>query len=59
VWRNDLFQKLQERNRSIEKRDRWRRGKGGNEMGGDDVKASEGKDPVGETLQDISEVEKP
>jgi hypothetical protein len=47
------------RNRSIEKREGWRGGKGWNEMGRDDVEGSEGKDPVGESLQYISEIQKP
>src|SRR5580698_8462856 len=33
VWQNDLFRMLRKGNRSIEKRERWRRGKGGSEVG--------------------------
>lgn len=56
VWRDDRFLN---RGRSIEKREGWRSGKGWNEMGGHDAEGSESKDPVGESLQDISEVKKP
>jgi hypothetical protein len=41
VWQNDMFRTLHKGNRSIQKRDRWRRGDGGSEMGGDGVKVSE------------------
>ena len=47
---------LRNGSRSIEKLDRWRSGKGECKMGGDNVEASEGKDPFGESLEYISEV---
>ena len=59
VWQNDLFWTLPKGNRSLQKRDRWRRGKGGSEMGGDGVKASERKNSAGKSLQYVSEVQKP
>jgi hypothetical protein len=59
VWRNDLFRAVQKGKRSIQKRDRWRRGKGGSKMGGDGVKAPERKNSAGKSLQYVSEVQKP
>src|SRR6266566_9134451 len=58
VWQNDLFRTVQKGKRSIQKRDRWRRGKGGSEIG-DGAKASERKNSAGKSLQYVSEVQKP
>jgi hypothetical protein len=43
----------------VEKQDGLRSGESGNEMGGDDMKVSECKNPVGKSLDDVSEEEKP
>jgi len=59
VRQDDLFRTLHQGNRSIQKRDRWGRGKGGSEVGGDGVKASERKNSAGKSLQYVSEVQKP
>ena len=56
VRRHEYLWNRHKGNRSIQKRDRWRRGEGGNEMGGDDAKVSE---PAGKSLQDIPEVQEP
>jgi hypothetical protein len=50
VRRDDLLWKPYKRNRSTQKRDRWRRGEGGNETGRDGTNISERKDPAGNSL---------
>lgn len=59
VWGNDLFRTLHEGSRRIQKRGRWRRGKGGSEMRGNGVEAPEHKNSAGKSLQYVSEVQEP
>ena len=57
VRRDDLLCKPSKGDRSIQKRDRRRRGEGGNKMTSDGTKVSERKDPAGKALYYVPEVE--